>query len=199
MERGGYTYVVATIDDYKVAYDLLSANAPRVLELCSKSAYSAYKALKEALKDGAKMSTSQIQQLLKKPKSTVKRWLSELTAAELLSLEESKRGRPNIYSCGIDAQETQDLGLVHPDNVCLSDSSDEVSHQLKAAQVQGHSGPVGSEPVVSHPIQAEYPIQGDQSGSISFEPPMGQADTPFVSVAHSLDEGTTEKIVEVEI
>ncbi len=127
-EHNSKEFIVATEQDYRIAYELLTENAPRVLEPCSDPAIKAFDKLKPKLMtssgtDGGEeasqpplvtMSTGQIQKHLGQPGSTIRRWLYELTNAGLLTLVSGFGGRQHVYMLGEEINTRQELGLVPP-------------------------------------------------------------------------------------
>lgn len=138
VQHNGRDFVVANDQDYRVAYELLTENAPRVLDLCSGPAMKALKVLQTKWtaangtnteddltdKEEVFLTTGQIQQILKEPSSTVRRWLLDLTNAGFLNAF-GKSGRQNLYGLGVEANICHDLGLVPPQQIHLGAKFDE--------------------------------------------------------------------------
>ncbi|MBX9877610.1 MAG: hypothetical protein K2Y22_04055 [Candidatus Obscuribacterales bacterium] len=117
IEDNVQSYIVADINDYKVAYDLVSANAPRVLDLLSARGRKNLTLLKEEF-GHQEFTRAKAQQLLKVPDSSAKRYLSELTTSGCLCISDNKEGKSYLYKVVDDAVPfLEDLGLVHPDEV----------------------------------------------------------------------------------
>lgn len=120
----GTRAVEATVEDYKVAYRVLAAGAPRVLERCPKKAREVFdNVIKPAMKtEGKALSTTQIQKMIKHPGSTVSRWLKDFVEAGLLVCLDAKWGKQNMYFLvedGASEHLTQELGLVPPEQLCI--------------------------------------------------------------------------------
>jgi len=113
----GVEIVVATADDYEVAYNVLTGSAPRVLETCSVKARDAFfgKIKPAFIHAGKPLQTGQIVRLLNEPPSTVHRWLSDYVKDGLL-VRDGKNIRQHLYLLNSEESEfrTQDLGLVEP-------------------------------------------------------------------------------------
>jgi predicted transcriptional regulator len=115
----GVDTIVAEIEDYEVAYRVLSNAAPRVLEVCSDKEIRMFQeVLKPAFQvAGRPLSTSDIAKLLKEPQSNVYRWLSSYVKDGLLiriESGESKRGFSYKLNPNNSEFTKQELGLVHP-------------------------------------------------------------------------------------
>lgn len=124
IEVNGQQVVVASLDDYSLAYRVATANAPRVLELCPPKARKAFdEILRPEFERGKTqgwfmLNTGQIQQIIREPDSTVRRWLGDYVKAGLLSIVPGMGGRQNTYALNEDAGHVmQDLGLVPPAQV----------------------------------------------------------------------------------
>lgn len=116
-EINGVEVLVATEEDYRWAFEVLAPSAPRVLEAVPERARRAFdEVLKPAMQDTKPRSTKEIQQLLKQPDSTVRRWLKDYVEAGLLDCLDFKYGKQNVYSLSSEdtSHYTQDLGLIQP-------------------------------------------------------------------------------------
>ena len=122
--KNGKSYLIATIEDYRFAYDLLSKNAPRTLETVSRGAQEALVMVKKLLDSRnqndefvrGEISLGEIQQALQEPETNVWRWMTELANAGFLN--RSQYARKNYYSLGSDEEIVQqEIGLIPPDEV----------------------------------------------------------------------------------
>jgi hypothetical protein len=119
----GRAVIVATADDYDVAYDLTTAGAPRVLETNVKPAREAFDAIiKPYMKQGNSIWTAVAMDLLKRPEPTVRRWLEDYAESGLIVCL-SRDGRKKVYTLVDDARDhfVQSLGLVAPSQLRQSD------------------------------------------------------------------------------
>jgi hypothetical protein len=126
---GSQEVVIATVEDYQLAYSIATANAPRVLELCPTKAR---KAFDETLKpeflarkaQGIHSVTSgDILRIMREPQGTVRHWLDSYVQAGLLTVLDWKANRQNVYALNEKGEHvTQDLGLVHPSELAPSAS-----------------------------------------------------------------------------
>jgi hypothetical protein len=127
--QNGERVVVATLDDYALAYRIATMYAPRVLEQCPAKARKVFdekiKPTFDALKAAQKpalLNTGDLVRIAEEPESTVRRWLGFYVAADLLTLCDWKEGKKNTFRLNDDGGHvTQDLGLVHPARAAFSD------------------------------------------------------------------------------
>jgi hypothetical protein len=159
LAQEGKDFLLATIADYKVAYELLKENAPRTLELISRPARNAYDKIKAKIGSG-RMSTGEITALLSEPKSSVKRWIYELTDAGLLAKDTEKKNKENIYVLGVEVNTLQEIGLIEPREVekILCASSPSQTNERKAENAYSTGANISSsqnEYSVNEPIEGQ--------------------------------------------
>ncbi len=173
----GVEYLVASIQDYDVAYELLGRNAPRTNESCGDAALSAYQAIKPHLLgrdpygEPKYLHLAQIRSILKKPKETVRGWVDDLCEAGLLE-HDGKWGRQYKFILGpAEVDPSQSLGLVSPGAVRakmtgLSVSAEEPEPQ-RLSDIQLHLGLIGSSR-----SSTERPAASSATGTRSNNPPI---------------------------
>lgn len=124
-------YIEATIDDYELAYELIQANAPRVLEQASEPAIRAYEQLMEKFNTNT-FTTGDAQRALADSKETVRRWLWELSNDGLLLLD-GKQGKQNQYVIGNGKKHVQELGLIPPEELKVL-VGEKTTNSIKSSQ-----------------------------------------------------------------
>lgn len=105
----------ATVDDYRLAYELITANAPRTLDLVSNKGRKVYSELRQAF-DFNEFTRAAAQPILRLSLSVVKRYLGELKNAGCLNLI-GKDGKSYVYQIVDTPPDCQHLGLVNPDRL----------------------------------------------------------------------------------
>ena len=114
----GIEYITATKCDYEIAYELMVANAPNVLELVPNAARSRFQILssrfKDELDDPIWFTSSDVQLALKLSKEQTNRDLRALVSAGCLKKNDA---RQPSYKVASDLPPTADIGLVHPSQV----------------------------------------------------------------------------------
>lgn len=108
----GQDYLFAELRDYQVAFDLLHANAPRVLDTVSNSAVSSFELLQPKLAERA-CTAGDIAQILNQSLTTTRRHICELVEAGLL-VQDGRVGKSNLFSLGSGATSRVDIGLISP-------------------------------------------------------------------------------------
>lgn len=112
----GREYLIATLEDYKLAYEVMQSNAPRTLDIVSDAAREFFDVIRKPIAY-CTMSTGQLRDVAKQPKESVRRWINELVEAGLL-VQEGKYGRQHQYCLGNASESAkQDIGLISPDEV----------------------------------------------------------------------------------
>jgi hypothetical protein len=140
-------YVVAIAADYKIAYQLIVANAPRVSDPVGKRGREFFEKLKKAYPhntDGFKI--AQVQTKLKVSYSEAQRFMHDLWMAGYLT-RDTKEGKAYVYKIESDENNiptATDFGLVHPDKLnCSKNQTVQIdAEQLDCTPVQAFTDSV---------------------------------------------------------
>ncbi len=117
VENGTNPYVVASLAEYRIAYKLIMANAPRVLDVLSKRDRDMYAKLSAAF-GGQDFRKTQAQTFLKLTGTKAGRILKDLTDAGCLTLVPGQ-GKAYLYRLADGNLVLQDLGLIAPEQVVI--------------------------------------------------------------------------------
>jgi DNA-binding transcriptional ArsR family regulator len=115
----GKEYLIASVEDYQRAYDLVTENAPRVLDAVSPRAKDALDKVPDFREKW--LTTGEIVAALRQPKTSVQRWLNELENSGLV-VRGNKSGRQNTYQAvNALAADQVALGLIDPTTIAPTD------------------------------------------------------------------------------
>lgn len=120
VENGSNPYVVASLEEYQIAYKLITANAPRVLDILSKRDRDMYAKLSVTFA-GQDFRKTQAQTFLKLTGSKAGRILKDLTDAGCLTVVPGQ-GKAYLYRLADGNLVLQDLGLIPPEHVAIESS-----------------------------------------------------------------------------
>lgn len=110
----GTKMIVANHQDYKKAYDLITANAPRALDLVGPRAISTFKKI-QLLFGNTEFTVAQIRKVIPGLSlATAKRHIADLKNAGCIA-DFKKDGKAFVYQIVQEPAPMEDLGLVHPD------------------------------------------------------------------------------------
>jgi hypothetical protein len=116
-ERAGGA-IVASVDDYGVAYALAAEVLAETLSDLRKPLREAYEAVSGLCERGEGVTRREIREALQLPDSTVRNWLAELVSLEYLEAEGGGAGRTTRYRLtGRGPKDDVVLGLLSPDEL----------------------------------------------------------------------------------
>jgi DNA primase len=114
--RGGA--IVASVDDYAVAYGLAAEVLAETLSDLRRPLREAYEAVRGLCEGGEGVTRREIREALQMPDSTVRNWLCELVSLEYLEAEGGGAGRTTRYRLtGRGPKDDVALGLLSPDEL----------------------------------------------------------------------------------
>lgn len=135
----GTKMIVANHQDYKKAYDLITANAPRALDLVGPRAIATFKKIRQ-LFGNTEFTVAQIRKVIPGLSlATAKRHIADLKNAGCIA-DFKKDGKAFVYQIVQEPAPMEDLGLVHPDLISTVEVHQLTINELISEPVKGMNG-----------------------------------------------------------